>query len=201
MLYKAVRLNAAIFACMVVAAAQAPSFAADVEFGSKASYASSDAFDLAVSDDKKAFTITFSDLEASIGNAKLPAKLAATAKKAKGDAPIVSKVFSLTLPIKSEKSAYVPLYLQGYALVTPGSRATLVFSANGQNTVVPFKADLDDSFLQDVKIETQGASELRLTVFLLVERDSAGPDAGVYLNVATIDTDLEKAKERSKQTK
>ena len=140
-------------------------------------------FVLALSPDKKAFTATFGSLEIIIKGASAP--------------PIVARVFSFSIPLKdAEPGQEIPFYVQGIAQLENGANAHLVFTVNDQSTTAYLPAGskddaLRDGFVHQMKYKATGAAEARVTVFLLVNRDSkSGADA--YLNVSTIDTDSTK---------
>jgi hypothetical protein len=142
-------------------------------------------FELGLSPDKKAFTATFDGLEAIIKGASAP--------------PIVTRVYSFSIPLKdAEPGQEIPFFVQGIAQLQNGATAHLVFTVNDQSTMAylpPGSKDeaLRDGFVHQMTYKATGAAEARVTVFLLVNRDSKS-GAGAYLNVSTIDTDVLKHK-------
>ena len=108
----------------------------DATFGQGPTFNTDVGFSFDLSDDRKAFTATFSGLEAVVD----------------GDSasPIATRVFSFSLPANS-------------------------------NT----------SFVQPHKYTAGDAADVRVTVFLLANRDSKS-DSGVHVIVNTIDTDMVK---------
>ncbi len=184
----------AVLSILTVAAT--PAIAADgTTFGDKPTYQSGAQSEYAPSGDKKAFTITFGDLEAAIDTGKLPEKAAKRARSPATAAPVATRVFSAVIPVKG-KSIKTSFFVSGYVVTTEGSQGTLLFIVNGQNTLTKFAAKSDKSFVQRLDFKAKSASEIRMTVFLLAERDAQYPNAAAYLNVSTIDTDAALAKQR-----
>jgi len=133
-------------------------------------------FSLDISPDKKAFTALFSGLVVSIDG--------------KSSAPIVTRVFSFVLPLSgADPGLEIPFFVSGFVLTQKGANGHLVFSVNDQTTVADFPANSDKDFIQQLKYKVGSASEVRITVFLLADRDSTS-DSAVHLNVNAIDTDI-----------
>jgi hypothetical protein len=153
--------------------------ASDAMFGGP-SFSSDVGFNIGVSDDKKAFTATFSGLGVSID--------------AKGSAPIATRVFSFSLPLTgADPGAEIPFFVSGFVLSQKGASGHLLFSINDQTVVVDFPENSNNDFVQQLKFKVGYASELRIRVFLLADRDSKS-DAAVNLSVQAIDTDIVKHK-------
>ena len=141
-------------------------------------YQSDEKFELAVSDDKKALTLTFSDLQATVGGGKSPASMP-------------TRMFSLVLPLEGdEKRVEIEFIVQGFILALEGTTATMVCSVNGQTTVADFPGSSDQSFVQKLKFAAETPSECRLFVFLLVGRDARNANAEAFLNVNSIDAEI-----------
>lgn len=159
-------------------------------FGDKPSFQSSDDLDFVLSPDKQAITITFgSFFEAATANDKLPAEAARRARSTPATAPVVTRAFSMVLPVTGDKPVRASLIASGFALTGADSTATLVFVVNGQHKIVRFGPNTDRSFVE--KIDYRGArnSEIRMSLFLLAERNSSHPNGLSFLRVITIDTD------------
>src|SRR5262245_13776765 len=147
-------------------------------FGQIPTYQSDENFELAVSDDKRALTLTFSDLKATVGGGKSPASMS-------------TRMFSLVLPLEGdEKRVEIEFIVQGFTLALEGASATMVCSVNGQTTVADFPGKSDQSFVQKLKFAAESPSECRLCVFLLVGRDSRNANAEAFLNVTSIDAEI-----------
>jgi hypothetical protein len=151
--------------------------ASDATFGGPA-FSSDVGFNIGLSDDKKAFTATFSGLGVGID--------------AKGSTPIVTRVFSFSLPLSgADPGMEIPFFVSGFVLSQKGANGHLLFSVNDQTLVVDFPENSNTDFVQQLKYKVGYASELRISVFLLADRDSKS-DAAVNLSVQAIDTDIAK---------
>jgi hypothetical protein len=155
----------------------------DAAFGQAATFNSEVGFDLAVSPDRKAFTATFSGLEAVI--------------EGKSAAPVATRVFSFSIPLSGADPEWeIPFSVSGFAFSEKEASAHLVFSVNNQTSVTDFPADSDSSFVQQLKYKPGNATEARITVFLLADRDSKS-DSAVHVTVNAIDTDMAIGKSRN----
>jgi hypothetical protein len=85
----------------------------------------------------------------------------------------------------------IPFFVAGFVGTETGANGHLLFSVNDQTMVVDFPDSSNGDFVKQFNYEVGSASELRITIFLLADRDSAS-DAGVSLNVLSIDTDVNK---------
>lgn len=185
-------------ALSIVLVTGASAFAADrVAFGEKPSFQAGAQFDYGVSDDKKAITIMFSDLEVAVESGKLPEKVAKRVRSTATTAPVVTRVCAIVIPLKGSKSIKTSFYFQGYVSTSPGAQGILFIRVNGENKIVKFGPKSDRSFLEKVNFSSTSASEIRMTVFLLAEREGQHQNASAYLNVSTIDTDASVAKKRA----
>jgi hypothetical protein len=147
-------------------------------FGQIPAYQSDESFQLGVSDDKRALTLTFSDLQATVGGSK-------------SSAPRSTRVFSLGLPLEGdEKRVEIEFTVQGFILALEGATGSLVCSVNGQTTVADFPGASEQSLVQTLKFSAETPSEARLCVFLLVGRDSSNANAEAHLNVTSIDAEI-----------
>jgi hypothetical protein len=151
----------------------------DATFGPGATFNTDVGFDIDLSPDKKAFTATFNALEAII-DGKTP--------------PIVTRVFSFSIPLADAKPGQeIPFFVLGTAEFEKGANAHLVLTVNDQSTTAYFPAPPEAGFVHRLNYKATDATEARVTVFLLVSRDSkSGTEA--FLNVSTIDTDITKHK-------
>src|SRR3954466_5630545 len=151
--------------------------ATDAAFGQAAKFTSDVGFNLAVSDDKKAFTASFSGLEVVLEGKSAP--------------PIATRVFSFKIPLSGTDAwQEIPFAVQGLVASEKEASAHLVFTVNNQSTVMDFPANSNTSFMQQLKYKPEdGAAETRITVFLLADRDSTS-DSAVHVNVTTSDPDM-----------
>jgi hypothetical protein len=152
----------------------------DAVFGQAPTFNSDVGFALAVSDDKKAFTAAFSGLAVSLDP--------------KSSTPVAARVFTFVLPLSgATPDTEIPFFVSGFVFSEKGGNGHLVFSINDQTMVADFPGNSNQDFVQQLKFKVGSASEVRLTVFLLADRESKS-DATVKLNVLAIDTDLVKHK-------
>lgn len=151
----------------------------DATFGPGPTFNTDVGFDIALSPDKKAFTATFSGLEAIIDGKSAP--------------PIVTRVFSFSIPLSGgDTGQEIPFFVSGSAVAEAGASAHLVFSVNDQSTIVYLPiGSKDESFVHQLKYKTTGATEARITIVLVASRDSKS-DAAVHVTVSAIDTDVVK---------
>lgn len=162
---------------VVLAVAGGPALGAgDATFGQAPTFNTDVGFSLDVSQDKKAFTITFGNLAVSIDG--------------KSSAPIVTRLFSFVLPLSGvDPGLEIPFFVSGFVSAEKGANGHLVFGVNEQTMVTDFTANSDKDFIQQLKYKVGSASEVRITIFLLADRDSTS-DSAVHLNVTAIDTDI-----------
>jgi hypothetical protein len=141
---------------------------------------SDESFELGVSDDRRALTLTFSDLKTTVADSA-------------PSWPVTTRVFSLVLPLEGneeEKRVEIEFIVQGFVLTLAGTTATVVCSVNGQTTVADFPGGSDQSFEQRLQFAAEAPSEARLCVFLLLGRDSTNANAEAHLNVVSIDAEI-----------
>ena len=147
-------------------------------FGRIPRYKSSASFEVAVSEDKRALTLTSSSLELHVGGGK-------------SRSPIAARLFTLVLPLKGdEKRVEIEFSLDSLVMTLEGATASLVCSVNGQTTVSDFPQNTDQSFIQTLKFAAETPSEARLCVFLLLGRDSNNPDAEAHLRVSSLEAEI-----------
>lgn len=152
----------------------------EATFGEAPTFSTDVGFSFALSPDKKAFTANFSGLEVVI--------------EGKSASPIATRVFSFSLPLSgAEPGQEIPFFVSGFAFSEKEATAHLVFSVNNQTTVTDFPANSKTDFVQELKYTAGDAADVRITVFLLADRDS-NSDSGVHINVIAIDTDIVKYK-------
>ena len=94
----------------------------DATFGPGPTFNTDIGFDIALSQDKKAFTALFGGLEAIIDGNSAP--------------PIVTRVFSFSIPLKDTKPGQeIPFFVSGFATAQKGANAHLIFTVNDQSMV------------------------------------------------------------------
>ena len=154
-----------------------------VTFGEKLKFSSSRKVDFALSDDKKAFEIRFDTaLAAGVGTPVFDG-LKKTA------APVNSSVYSAVVPIVG-KSPRMSIVVNGFGTTEAGTNTKLVLTANDQHSVTHFPAGQDDeAFTVAFPYQGKTGTDLRLTIVLIAERDSAQPEASALIAVNDISAD------------
>jgi hypothetical protein len=148
-------------------------------FGQVPTYHSDVQFDLGVSPDKHAFTLTFGNLQVAV-------------QPGKSSAPMATRLFYLALPLEDGgKGVEIAFAVSGAVATLEGATGTMVFSVNGQTIVADFPANSDQSYVQQLTFKAETASECRLGVFLLAGRDSNNSNAEAFLNVTSIDAGIQ----------
>jgi hypothetical protein len=149
-----------------------------------------DGIDYSLSADKQAFTILFtSALEAEVGSPPTPTSL---------DPPVGTQAFAVVIPV-SGQNIDTNFVVTAVAIVGEGAEAALVLAVNDKTTVMRFPPGIDKEVLVQLKYRAKTASDIRLTLFLLAERDQAHPKTGATVHVSAIDTDLALAQRRLKK--
>jgi hypothetical protein len=157
--------------------AQVPSKAA---FGDKLTFQSS-AASYDVSSDKQAFTMTVNPaIEVSAGNP-----------------PVATQAFSAVIPA-SGRNIDASFAVSAFVRVDEGASATMIIAANDTSTVKRFPSGTNQSVEVVHRYRAGAASDIRLTIFLLAERDQAHPDAAAGIHADNIDGDLGQPKKRGK---
>jgi len=144
-------------------------------FGKVPSYQGTEKYELNISPDKRALTLTFSDLVAHVGGKG-------------GSVPVVSRLFNFVVPLEGDEDhAEIEFNVGGTLALEKGATATLVCSVNGQTVATDFTPESDLSVLQVLTFKTDRPSECRLSILLLV-----GHDAGTegHLGVMSIDAEV-----------
>ena len=148
-------------------------------FGQIPAYQTSSQFDFGISDDKRAFTLSsIADLEIAF-------------EVSKSATPIETRLFSLVVPLDGENERVeIAFSVSANVLTGEDATATLVFSVNGQTTVVDFATVPEQSFVEELVFATYMPSECRLSVFLLVGGNKKNPNADAFLKVQSIDAEI-----------
>lgn len=148
-------------------------------FGQAPTYHSDVQFELGVSPDKHAFTLTFGNLQVAV-------------QSGKSSAPTATRLFYLALPLEDGgKGVEIAFRVSGFVLTLEGATGTMVFSVNGKTIVADHPANSEQSYVQELKFKAETASECRLGVFLLAGRDSNNSNAEAILNVLSIDAEIQ----------
>ena len=166
-----------------------------VTFAQGPTFQSDEEFELDVSDDGEAWTLTFPGFEVPVGGTNR-GRLADWSPELLSPAPTATRAFFLVMPLEGDdnESVEIDFHVQGFVLTTEGATATVVLSVNGQTTFADFAANSEESYLQSLKFTASSPpSECRLSVFLLVGRDSTNSDAEAFINTLSIDANIPSA--------
>jgi hypothetical protein len=148
-------------------------------FGDIPAYQGDVSFQAAVSDDRRAVTLTFSDVTVALGNSPTDTALNA------------SRSLALVLPLVGGPGrAEIELNLQAGIFLTEGAHATMLSSVNGQSTVADFLVEPEQTFVQSLTLTADTPAECRLFAMLMVGRDSRFPEATVVANLVSIDAEV-----------
>ena len=146
-------------------------------FGKIPAYQGTEKYDLAVSPDQRALTLTFSDFVARTGSGS--------------SVPVASRLFNFVAPLEGdEKRVEIEVGISAGLVLQKGATATIVASVNGQTATADFTGEADDSPVHKLKFVSEKPTECRLSVLLLAGRDSKIPDSEVFLNVLAIDAEI-----------
>jgi len=147
-------------------------------FGQQPTHASTDAFDISVSEDKRAFTLRFSDMLAAVDAGK-------------ASAPVATRTFSLVLPLESAPdTVQISFAVSGFAFASNAANGYAVLSVNGRTSVMEFPSGTDQEFVQELELEAEPTSECRISLFLLAERELADPLAAATVSTLSIDAEV-----------
>ncbi|TMI99990.1 MAG: hypothetical protein E6G97_20590 [Alphaproteobacteria bacterium] len=168
-------------------AVAAPATAGGTTYGDKPVFQSSNNIQYSLSDDKKAFTITFN-----------PAFEAAVGANTSDTALVGTNVLSVVIPVTG-KDVNTTFVLTASITAEDGAGGLLMVNVNDQQTITRFKKTSEKEVLVQLKYRAKNTGDIRLTVFLLAERDAAHPKAAALIHALAIDSDLAVASKRKKK--
>ena len=149
------------------------------KFGSEWTGGGDNGFDLSISDDGQAFTLTFAQIQADVDAGKSPDLIAA-------------RVFSAVVPIHGDgNDVSIAFTTQGFAFAAEGADAYALLSVNGQTTVQHFAAGTDEGFEQQLTVKGVPTSQCHLTVVAVAQRDPARADAAATLRPSSVDAEIQ----------
>lgn len=149
------------------------------KFGPGSTGSGDKGFDLSISDDGQAFTLSFAEIQADVDAGKSPDLVAA-------------RVFSAVVPVDgSSNGVDITFTAQGFAIATEGANAYALLSVNGQTAVQHFSAGTDQGFVQQLSFKGGPTSQCHLAVVAVVQRDPAYRDAVATLRPASIDAEIQ----------
>jgi hypothetical protein len=153
-----------------------------VKFGPGSTGSGDNGFDLSISDDGQAFTLSFAEIQVDVDAGKSTDLIAA-------------RVFSAVVPVDGgDNGVDIAFTTQGFAFATEGARAYSLLSVNGQITVQSFSADTDQNFVQQLSFKGGPTSQCHLAVVAVVERDPAFPDAAATLRPSSVDAEIQSSR-------
>ena len=154
-----------------------------VIFGEKMIFSSDRKVSFDLSDDKKAFEIRFDPaLAVGVGTPVFDG-LAKTA------APVSTRVYAAVIAADGKK-VETSFVLNGFGSTEPGTNTTVVLAVNDQHSVTRFASGKeDDAFTVALPYRAKKATDFRITVLLIAERDAEHPDATALLAVNDISAD------------
>jgi hypothetical protein len=176
------RVSALLFSLLALAGSDT-AISADAQtgiatFGAKPTFQSASNFEYIPSGDKQAFTVTFNpEFEAAVGG------------KITDTAAVGTRVFSFVVPV-SGKDINASFTLKASVTAEEGAGGLLMLVVNDQQTVTRYKTREEREFLVTLNYRAKAASDLRITVFLLAERDAAHPTAMTLIHIGSTDGDL-----------
>jgi hypothetical protein len=134
-------------------------------------------YELRASDDARAVTFTFSDLEVKVGDQEF--------------ATLTSKVAWMPLPLRGEGDPVrVEVSVSGYVFSSSTSGASLVFRLSGAQTSIDFPPRSDRSFVASLNCSSADVrGQVDVLVCLVAQRDDGKADPAV-LNVLAVDARL-----------
>ncbi len=149
-----------------------------VTFGSGWTGSGDNGFDVSISGDSLAFTITFAKIEANVDAGK-------------SDDLFAARVFSAVMPLEGDgDEVSIAFATSGYAFASEGATGYALLSINGQTAVQQFAAGTDDDFVQSLTVTAGPGSLLHLVVVAVAQRDPAYPDAAAALRPVSIDAEI-----------
>jgi hypothetical protein len=136
-------------------------------------------FDLSISGDGQAFTLTFAEIQADVDGRKAPDLIAA-------------RVFSAVVPVHGDgNEVSIAFTAQGFAFASDGADAYALLSVNGQTAVQHFSAGTDQGFEQQLIVKGVPTSQCHLAVVAVVQRDPAHADAAAVLRPSSVDAEIQ----------
>ena len=147
-----------------------------VTFARTPTFQSSADIDFAVSDDGRAFTLSFGETGFQLDTEKWKTPLATT-------------LFSLVVPVSGDEETIETEFIAETSVVGfGGATATVLLSVNGRSVVTDLPAeDSDQSFNTVLRYTGVRPSEFRLAFLLLGTREAQNPESNAILTGLVID--------------
>src|SRR3984957_17400943 len=149
-----------------------------VTFGSGWSGSGDNGFEVSISGDALAFTITFAEIETNVDAGK-------------SDDLFAARVFSAVMPLEGDgDEVSITFAASVYAFASEGGTGYALLSVNGQTAVQQFAAGTDDDFVLPLIFTAGPGSLLHVVVVAVAQRDPAYPDAAAAVRPVSIDAEL-----------
>lgn len=146
-------------------------------FGSIPAWRGDVRFTSALSDDKRALTLVFSE--------------GATAEVGTSPAPMASREFSVVLPLEGDGGRVeMEFILQSGVELSAGATGTVVLSVNGQSSIADFVVATSETFVQRLNFVAEAPCECRVFALLVAGRDSVNPDTAASLNFVDLNAEF-----------
>lgn len=163
-----------------------------VIFGAKLKFSSNRKVDFSVTDDERSFEIRLrTAMSAGVGTPSFDGL-----KKTR--APLSTNIFSAVVPATG-KAVRMSIVVNGFGVTESGTNASVVIMANGQHSVTHF-ADSDGAFTASLPFRAKKLTDVRVTVVLVAERDTAHPEASALIAVTDISADAALARRKTSTT-
>jgi hypothetical protein len=197
------RVWGAFFAAVIMLFAAMPNLQAQgVQYGKTPTFPPAP-YDYSVDTEGKAITLGLTNFQVVADDGKTTEGTPGPGQRQDPTDPVVSRVFSIVLPVTNGTPAKAPYFLQGLVRTNEGGQATMIVIINGQSTIFSFPKNTNESFVHTVNFSAPSAGEIRLTLVLVAERDIQFRGASSMLLLDSIDSDASIARRRgaSKRTK
>ena len=147
-------------------------------FGSGWTGSGDNGFEVSISGDALAFTITFAEIEANVDAGK-------------SDDLFVARVFSAVMPLEGDgDEVSIAFRASVYAFTSEGGTGYALLSVNGQTAVQQFAAETNDDFVEPLTVTAGPGSLLHLVLVAVAQRDPASPDAAAAIRPVSIDAEI-----------
>lgn len=145
-------------------------------FGDLPTYQDEIPFTSALSDDRRALTLSFAE----------GAGIEASAETA----AIGTRSFDLVLPLVGQGRAEIEFVLQAGVVLGEGTTGTLLLSVNGQSAVADFVVDPQQTVVQTLVFVGEEPTECRILALLVVGRESQSANGDAFLNFVSLDAEV-----------
>jgi len=107
--------------------------------------------------------------------------------------PIATRVFTLYLPVEDGTTEQpVRIDVRGFVHRDEGAAAAVVLNVNGQPHIVGLPENSDEDFFDEIETTLPASADLRVTIFLSLERNAKDSRPGATLTIDSLDAVLKK---------